>query len=186
MMNHEIKILKEKITQLNNKRISFAEYLEEKMDEFDYSNTSLAKKVVHQVIDKETGTIRYVPVTRQAIASWMKGTIPGSREVFVSLGMAFQMSLKEINKELLEVYMGTGLYCKNIDDAIWIAVIHRLFSFDELEEIREEIETIVSDEEEDSSDYTSMLTTDLWRDLEAASTKEEFMDVIRKNREIKS
>lgn len=183
-MKIDLKQLEEKINKLNKNRISFSEYLEEKMDEFDYSNTTLAKKVVHQVVDKETGQIQYVPVTRQAIASWLKGTMPGSREVYVSLGMAFDMTLREINKELLEVYMGTGLYCKNIDDAVWIAVIHRLFSFDELESVRTEIESIVSDEAIiTSEEYRSALTTDLWEDLEAASTKEEFLDVIRKNRE---
>lgn len=183
-MKIDLKQLEEKITQLNKNRISFSEFLEDKMDEFDYSNTTLAKKIVHQVIDKESGDIRYVPVTRQAIASWLKGTMPGSREVYVSLGMAFHMTLREINKELLEIYMGTGLYCKNIDDAIWIAVIHRLFPFDELELVREEIEAIVSDDRcTEDSEYRSALTTDLWEDLEAASTKEEFLDVIRRNRE---
>lgn len=182
-MKIDLRQLEKQIKKLNQNRISFSEYLEEKMDEFDYSNTTLAKKVVHQVTEKETGEIRYVPVTRQAIASWLKGTMPGSREIYVSLGMAFDMSLKEINKELLEVYMGTGLYCKNIDDAVWIAVIHRLFSFEELESVREEIALIVSDDSfEYSSDYTNVLTTDLWQDLEAASTKDEFMKVIRDNR----
>jgi len=183
-MKIDLKQLEEKINTLNKNRISFSEFLEDKMDEFDYSNTTLAKKVVHQVTEKETGEIRYVPVTRQAIAAWLKGTIPGSREVYVSLGMAFHMSLREINKELLEVYMGTGLYCKNIDDAIWIAVIHQLFSFDELESVRREIEEIVSGEKEKDEDgYRSPLTTDLWEELEAASTKEEFLRVIMEYRE---
>ena len=183
-MKIDLKQLEEKINKLNKNRISFSEFLEDKMDEYDYSNTTLAKKVVHQVTDKETGEIRYVPVTRQAIAAWLKGTIPASREVYVSLGMAFHMSLREINKELLEIYMGTGLYCKNIDDAIWIAVIHRLFSFDELEEVRKEIEGILAvDSSEERDTYRSPLTTDLWEDLEAASTKEEFLNIIRSCKE---
>ena len=183
-MKIDLKQLEEKIKTLNKNRISFSEFLEEKMDEFDYSNTTLAKIVVHQILDKETGENRYVPVTRQAIASWLKGTMPGSREVYVSLGMAFDMTLREINKELLEVYMGTGLYCKNIDDAVWIAVIHRLFPLEELEAVRGEIEAIVSGENiVEAENAGSMLTTDLWQDLEAASTKEEFLNVIRANRE---
>ena len=183
-MKIDLKQLEEKIKTLNKNRVSFSEFLEEKMDEFDYSNTTLAKKVVHQTLDKETGEIRYVPVTRQAIASWLKGTMPGSREVYVSLGMAFDMTLREINKELLEVYMGTGLYCKNIDDAVWIAVIHRLFPLEELETVRSEIEVIVYDDNlEEAETAGSILTTDLWQDLEAASTKEEFLNVIRANRE---
>ncbi len=183
-MKIDLKQLEEKINKLNENRISFSEFLEEKMDEFDYSNTTLAKKVVHQIVDKDTGEIRYVPVTRQAIAAWLKGTMPGSREVYVSLGMAFHMTLREINKELLEIYMGTGLYCKNIDDAVWIAVIHRLFSFDELEAVRKEIEDIVSNDNLCvKNEFRSALTTDLWEDLEAATTKEEFLQVIRENRE---
>lgn len=183
-MKIELKELKEKIMKLQKNRGTFSEFLEEKMDEFDYSNTTLAKKVFHQVEDKETREIRFVPVTRQAIASWLKGTMPGSREVYVSLGMAFDMSLREINRELLEVFMGTGLYCKNIDDAIWIAVIHRLFPLEELSAVREEIENLVNEEStEEVSEGRSVLTTDLWKDLESARTKEAFFDVIRANRE---
>ncbi len=183
-MKIELAELKDKITKLERNRKTFSDFLEEKMDEFDYSNTTLAKKVFHQITDKETGVIRYVPVTRQAIASWLKGTMPGGREVYVSLGMAFHMSLREINKEILEVYMGTGLYCKNIDDAVWIAVIHELFPLHELEDVRHEIEGIVNDEEERNlSDGRSVLTTDLWMDLEQAVTKEEFLKVIRHNKE---
>lgn len=179
-MKIELQELEEKIQAI--RRSSFAEFLEEKMDEFDYSNTTLAKKVFHQVEDKETRQIRYVPVTRQAIASWLKGTMPGSREVYISLGMAFSMSLREINDEILEVYMGTGLYCKNIDDAIWIAVINGLFSMDEIPDIRQEVEEMVNREEEDPAERR-VLTTDLWRDLESAKSKEDFFLVIRNNRE---
>lgn len=183
-MHIEIKELEEKIKSLQKNRNSFAEFLEDKMDEFDYSNTTLARKVFHQTEDKETRQIRYVPVTRQAIASWLKGTMPGSREVYVSLGMAFDMTLREINNEILEVYMGTGLYCKNIDDAIWIAVINRLFPLDELEQVRLEIEELVNGEDtEDDTVERSVLTTDLWRDLESAVTKEEFFRVIEINKE---
>ena len=183
-MKIELKELEEKIIELQKNRITFSEFLEEKMDEFDYSNTTLAKKVFHQVEDKETGQIRFVPVTRQAIAAWLKGTMPGSREVYVSLGMAFDMSLRDINSKILEVFMGTGLYCKNIDDAIWIAVIHRLFPLEELENVRAQIETLVNTDENDALQTSrSVLTTDLWRDLEAAKSKEEFFDVIRINKE---
>ena len=145
-MKIEMKELEDKILTLNKNRNTFAQFLEDKMDEFDYSNTTLAKQVFHQVEDKETRQIRYVPVTRQAIASWLKGTMPGSREIYVSLGMSFQMSLREINDQLLEVYMGTGLYCKNIDDAVWIAVINHLFPLEELPSVREDIENLVNQE----------------------------------------
>lgn len=185
-MKVELSQLKEKIIELQKNRTSFSEFLEEKMDEFDYSNTTLAKKVFHQVEDKETRERSFVPVTRQAIASWLKGTMPGSREVYISLGMAFEMSLREINREILEVFMGTGLYCKNIDDAIWIAVIHRLFPLAEMEQVRKEIEVLVYEEREQISlpeTGRSMLTTDLWKELESAVTKEAFFDVIRANRE---
>jgi hypothetical protein len=182
-MKIEVKELEEKIHALSKNRNSFADFLEEKMDEFDYSNTTLAKKVFHQVEDKETRETRFIPVTRQAIASWLKGTMPGSRDIYVSLGMAFDMSLREINHDLLEVYMGTGLYCKNIDDAIWIAVINRLFPLSDLPTVRMEIEELVNAEEPEPVEIGRVLTTDLWRDLEAASSKEEFFQVIAANRE---
>ncbi|MDO4556531.1 MAG: hypothetical protein Q4B70_15530 [Lachnospiraceae bacterium] len=184
-MKIELKELEEKIRALQKNRNSFAEFLETKMDEFDYSNTTLAKKVFHQVEDKETHEIKYVPVTRQAIASWLKGTMPGSREVYISLGMAFSMPLRQINHEILEVYMGTGLYCKNVDDAVWIAVINRLFPLFEIDQIREQIEEMVYGEPpmEQEAPVKRVLTTDLWRDLEAAATKEEFFEVIRLNRD---
>lgn len=182
-MKIELTELELKIKKLEKNRVTFADFLEEKMDEFDYSNTTLAKKVFHQTIDKETGKSRFVPVTRQAIASWLKGTMPGSREVYVSLGMAFHMSLREINREILEIYMGTGLYCKNIDDAVWIAVIHNLFPLEELDDVRDEIEAIVNEEIFLEEEVRSVLTTDLWQDLEAAQTKEDFLHVIRGNKE---
>lgn len=187
-MKIELAELEEKIRALS--RNSFADFLEEKMDEFDYSNTSLAKKVFHQVEDKETREIRYVPVTRQAIASWLRGTMPGRRDIYVSLGMAFHMSLRQINHELLESYMGTGLYCKNIDDALWIAVINRLFPLQELPLVRKEVEALVNGQREeelfrDGRDGAAdpIMTTDLWRELEAAGNKEDFYQVIRDNRE---
>lgn len=185
-MKIELKELEEKIIKLQKNRTTFSEFLEEKMDEFDYSNTTLAKMVFHQVEDKETREVRFVPVTRQAIASWLKGTMPGSREVYISLGMAFQMNLREINREILEVFLGTGLYCKNIDDAIWIAVIHQLFPLEEMEQVRREIEDIVYQETEEIEEQEvgrSVLTTDLWKELEAAKTKEAFFQVIAANRE---
>ena len=115
------------------------------MDAFDYSNTSLAKKVFHRVEKKKEGTVTYVPVTRQAIGAWLRGSMPSSRDIYVTLGMAFQMNLEEINHILLENYMGYGLYCKNIDDALWIALINGLFSIDSFEAVREKIEDILEE-----------------------------------------
>ena len=51
------------------------------MDAFDYSNTSLAKKVFHRVEKKKEGTVSYVPVTRQAIGAWLRGSMPSSRHL---------------------------------------------------------------------------------------------------------
>jgi hypothetical protein len=45
-MKIEVKELEEKIHALSKNRNSFADFLEEKMDEFDYSNTTLAKKSI--------------------------------------------------------------------------------------------------------------------------------------------
>ena len=41
--------------------------------------------------------------------------------------------------------MGYGLYCKNIDDALWIALINGLFSIDSFEAVREKIEDILEE-----------------------------------------
>lgn len=177
----ELSQIEKKIQDLEKRDYVFAEFLEDKMDEFGFSNTSLAKVVYHEVTDKKTREVRYMPVTRQAIASWLKGTIPGSREIYISLGMAFQMNVQQINKELLEVYMGTGLYCKNVEDALWIAVVNRLFSLEEIEKVRVEIESMFEkeDDEEDCWDGRSIPTSDLWGELSRARTKEQFFDIIR-------
>lgn len=177
----ELSQIEEKIRDLEKRDYVFAEFLEDKMDEFGFSNTSLAKVVYHEVTDKKTGEVRYMPVTRQAIASWLKGTIPGSREIYISLGMAFQMDVQQINKQLLEVYMGTGLYCKNVEDALWIAVVNRLFSLEEIEKVRVEIEAMFEreDDDEDIWDGRSIPTSDLWGELSRAKTKEQFFDIIR-------
>ena len=89
--------IEEKLNQEKKDKISFARFLEEKMDQFDYSNTSLAKKVYHRVDRKKDGRSEYVPVTRQAIGTWLRGSIPSSREIYVTLGMAFEMDVTEIN-----------------------------------------------------------------------------------------
>lgn len=86
--------------------------------------------------------------------------------------MAFQMNLEEINHILLENYMGYGLYCKNIDDALWIALINGLFSIDSFEAVREKIEDIL--EENVQQDSRSLATMDLWVMLSEAGTLEEF------------
>ena len=146
--------IEERLAEGQKNKIPFSRFLEEKMDAFDYSNTSLAKKVFHRVEKKKEGTVTYVPVTRQAIGAWLRGSMPSSRDIYVTLGMAFQMNLEEINHILLENYMGYGLYCKNIDDALWIALINGLFSIDSFEAVREKIEDIL--EENDLGDFTGI------------------------------
>ncbi|MCD8021412.1 MAG: hypothetical protein LUF92_18140 [Clostridiales bacterium] len=159
----------------------FSRFLEEKMDQFDYSNTSLAKKVFHRVEKKGEGVARYVPVTRQTIGTWLKGSMPSSREIYITLGMAFGMSLEEINYILLERYMGYGLYCKNIEDALWIALIGGLFSIDEMENVKAEIEEILTEPME--PERRSLATTDLWVMLSEARSLDQFYDLVRTYRE---
>ena len=56
--------IEEKLAGARKDRMPFSHFLEEKMDQFDYSNTSLAKKVFHRVEKKGEERVRYVPVTR--------------------------------------------------------------------------------------------------------------------------
>ncbi|MDO4976201.1 MAG: hypothetical protein Q4E53_02950 [Eubacteriales bacterium] len=167
--------IEEKLNDNHKNKVPFADFLEKQMDRFDYSNTSLARKVFHRVERK--GEVQYIPVTRQTVGAWMKGCMPSSREIYVTLGMAFDMSLEEINYVLLENYMGYGLYCKNIDDALWIAVVNGLFPVHDFESVKEEIEAIF--EEEDAKDHRSVDTMDLWVVLSKVQTLEEFYAVIR-------
>lgn len=169
--------IEERLAEGQKNKIPFSRFLEEKMDIFDYSNTSLAKKVFHRVEKKKEGAVTYVPVTRQAIGAWLRGSMPSSRDIYVTLGMAFEMGLEEINHILLETYMGYGLYCKNIDDALWIALINGLFSIDAFEEVREKIEQILEENTEQNS--RSLATMDLWVMLSEAKTLEEFFNLIR-------
>ena len=168
--------MEERLKEIGKNKVPFSVFLEKQMDRFDYSNTSLAKKVFHRVERK--GEIQYLPVTRQTIGAWLKGCMPSSREIYVSLGMAFSMNLEEINYILLENYMGYGLYCKNIDDALWIAVINGLFPISEVETQREKIEKIF-EEEESEENYRSMNTIDLWELLAKTTTVEDFFHIIR-------
>ena len=170
-----LEIIEERLKDHRENRVTFSGFLERQMDRFDYSNTSLAKKVFHRV---ERGSeVRYIPVTRQTIGAWLKGSMPSSREIYVSLGLAFSMNLEEINYILLENYMGYGLYCKNIDDALWIAVINGLFSIHQFEEVKAEIEKIM--DEEEGEDHRSLATVDLWTLLAEAGSLEEFYGIIR-------
>ena len=41
--------IEKKLSGAQKNRKTFSQFLEEKMDQFDYSNTSLAKKVFHRV-----------------------------------------------------------------------------------------------------------------------------------------
>lgn len=170
--------IEEKLRNIQNGRKPFAEFLEEKMDYYDYSNTSLAKKVYHRVERKDSGEVSYVPVTRQAIGAWLKGSMPSSREIYVTLGLAFGMRLEEINHVLLETYMGYGLYCKNIEDALWIAMINGLFSIDQFEDVKLKVETILEKQEEPDSDRR-LATMDLWALLSEAGSLARFYDIIR-------
>ena len=62
--------IEKRLLEKRENRRPFAAFLEEKMDRFDYSNTSLAKKVFRRSAGKD-GIVSYVPVTRQAIGSWL-------------------------------------------------------------------------------------------------------------------
>ena len=174
-----LEAIEERLKDYNGNKIQFSSFLEKQMDRFDYSNTSLAKKVFHRVERK--GDVQYLPVTRQTIGAWLKGSMPSSREIYVTLGMAFEMELDEINYVLLETYMGYGLYCKNIDDAMWIAVINGLFPIHEFEEVKEKIEQIML--EEVAGDHRSLDTVDLWTLLAEAESLEDFYDIIREYRD---
>lgn len=175
-----LQMIEERLDQIQMGRKPFAEFLEEKMDLWDYSNTSLAKKVFHRVEKKNEEGIRYLPVTRQAIGAWLKGSMPSSREIYISLGMAFHMSLEEINYILLETYMGYGLYCKNIEDALWIAVINGVLDINEMGQAQQEVERILAMKEDNSR---SLATTDLWVMLAEVTSMEQFYDLIRTYRE---
>ena len=48
--------IEERLAEGQKNKIPFSRFLEEKMDAFDYSNTSLAKKVFHRVEKKKEGT----------------------------------------------------------------------------------------------------------------------------------
>lgn len=173
--DHFLERIEERLQKNRGHKVAFSDFLEQEMDRFDYSNTSLAKKVYHRVERK--GQVQYIPVTRQTIGAWLKGCMPSSREIYVTLGMAFEMNLEEINYVLLENYMGYGLYCKNIDDALWIAVINGLFPVTSFEEVKEEIEKILL--EDLPEDYRSLNTIDLWDLLAQAATLDEFYGIIR-------
>lgn len=174
--------IEDRLREIKNSRKPFNEFLLEKMDYFDYSNTSLARKVWHRIEKKDTGTAVYVPVTRQTIGAWLKGSMPSSREIYVTLGLAFSMSLEEINHILLETYMGYGLYCKNIEDALWIAMINGLFTIDRLEEVKQEVEEILTRQDGPGREGR-LATMDLWVLLSEAVTLDQFYGLIRDYRD---
>ena len=173
--------IEKKLAGIQKNRKPFSSFLEEKMDQFDYSNTSLARKVFHRVERKSDGLVQYVPVTRQTIGAWLKGSMPSSREIYITLGMAFEMDLNEINYVLLETYMGYGLYCKNIEDALWIALINGLFTIDEMEDVKGKIEEILAEQGE--TEARSLATMDLWEMLAQAGSLDQFYELVRTYRE---
>ncbi|MDO5146321.1 MAG: hypothetical protein Q4D60_04900 [Eubacteriales bacterium] len=173
--------IEQKLAGAYQNKVPFSRFLEEKMDWFDYSNTALAKKVFHRVEKKGEDAARYVPVTRQTIGAWLKGSMPSSREIYITLGMAFEMGLEEINYVLLETYMGYGLYCKNIEDALWIALINGLFSIHEMEQVKAHIEELLDGPEQEEE--RSLATMDLWVMLSEARSLEQFYDLVQAYKE---
>lgn len=85
--------IEERLAEGQKNKIPFSRFLEEKMDAFDYSNTSLAKKVFHRVRKEKGRTVTYVPVTRQAIepGSWVHAIF---QRYLCTLELAFQMNLE--------------------------------------------------------------------------------------------
>ena len=73
---------------------------------------------------------------------------------------------------------GYGLYCKNIEDALWIALINGLFSIDEMEDVKAKIEEMLSEETEESG-TRSLPTMDLWVMLSQAGSLEQFYNIVR-------
>lgn len=183
MLNEDqlLEIIENRIRENKVSPTSFAQFLEDKMDLYDYSNTTLAARVFHRVNRKNGEGGTFSPVTRQAVGSWLKGSLPASREIYITLGMAFHMTLEEINYQLLEKYMGYGLYCKNIEDALWIALINGLFGIDELETVKEHIEEIIQTEGEEEA--RSLNTMDLWVLLSNVKSLEELYKIVSDYRE---
>ena len=177
--------IEDELQKIQNGRKPFSDFLLEMMDQFDYSNTALARKVFHRTQNRQTGEVSYVPVTRQTIGAWLKGSMPSSREIYITLGLAFHMGLLEINHILLETYMGYGLYCKNIDDALWIALINGLFPIEELETVKQEVEKILMGQDERGTEgrVGRVATMDLWSLLSEAGSLEQFYGIIREYRE---
>ena len=120
--------IEERLAEGQKNKIPFSRFLEEKWMLLTIVIPRWPKMVFHRVEKKKEGTVTYVPVTRQAIGAWLRGSMPSSRDIYVTLGMAFQMNLEEINHILLEKLYGIRtVLSKNIDDALWIALINGHF-----------------------------------------------------------
>jgi len=99
------------------------------------------------------------------VKKWCRaGDLPRSRKEFIKLSFGLNFNLDETNRLLQRYGKYHGLYAKNMEDAICIFAIQNKLSYDEFEQIKQEIVNSIAEQQTISEhahfDAAELMNTD--------------------------
>lgn len=118
-------------------------------------------------------------VSRVAIDKWCKGSIPKSRETFLRIGLAANLTEEEMNRLLQRYGQYPGLYSKSLEDCICMFVLRHNEGRDALnqfEYIRNRItEKLIPGQENEGQNITTVKFDKLLMDVGSQDVLENFI-----------
>lgn len=128
---------------------------------------------------------RLCGISRNTIISWCEdGKIPRSREQFVRIGFAVNMSLNDINDFLQRYGKYPKLNAKNIEDAVTIFSLHSHLNYDQCLELKKHFLSILEhilNERKHSKEYTYFSTNQIESELLTVKSLIDFETFVDKN-----
>lgn len=126
-------------------------------------------------------------MSRNTIVSWCEtGKIPRSREQFIRIGFAVNMSLDDMNNFLQRYGKYPKLNVKNIEDAVTIFSICNHLNYSQCTELKEHFSSILCDvlkerKSADNKEFTYFSTEQLELELVSIKTLLSFETFVEKN-----
>lgn len=131
---------------------------------------------------------RLCGISRNTVISWCEdGKIPRSREQFVRIGFAVNMSLNDINDFLQRYGKYPKLNAKNIEDAVTIFSICNHLNYDQRLELTNHFVSIlehVLNERKYNKEYTYFSTNQIESELLTIKSLMDFETFVAKNAEV--
>ena len=130
---------------------------------------------------------RLCGISRNTIISWCEnGKIPRSREQFIRIGFAVNMSIPDINDFLQRYGKYPKLNAKNIEDAVTIFSLSNYLSYEQCMELKEHFSSILCDvlnqrKAKKNTEYIYFSTEQLEHELVSVKTLLDFEIFVEKN-----